>query len=216
MKLRLATIAAATLLAAPSARAEIAVLTNGQTLKVSARRVEGDRIFLTLKGGGEIGVVPAEIRGFVPDEVLDEVLAPAAPGTDVRALAIAAAQRHGLDPNLVLAVVSVESAFEPGAVSNKGAQGLMQLMPGTARDMGVADVFDPVQNLDGGARYLRLLIARYGGDLGKALAAYNAGPGAVSRHRGVPPYRETHHYIDKVLKKYARARAEASAPAPPR
>ena len=212
MKLRFATIALV-LLAAPSVRAEIAVLANGQILRVTARRVEADRIYLSLKDGGEVGILPAEIRGFVPDEVADEVLAPAAAGTDIRAMAIAAAQRHGLDPNLVLAVVGVESAFQPDAVSHKGAQGLMQLMPGTAKDLGVTDPLDPAQNLDGGTRYLRQLVALYGGDLGKALAAYNAGPGAVKRHRGVPPYRETLHYIDKVLKRYERARAAAKPPA---
>jgi soluble lytic murein transglycosylase-like protein len=206
VRLRLAA-AAVVLLTAASARAEIAVLTNGQLLKVTARRVEADRIYLTLKGGGEVGILPAEVRGFVPDEVIDEVLAPMAAGADVRALAIAAARRHGLDPNLVLAVVGVESGFQPDAVSNKGAQGLMQLMPGTARELGVIDALDPAQNLDGGARYLRMLVALYGGDLGKALAAYNAGPGAVARHGGVPPYRETHHYIDQVLKRYQRSRA---------
>lgn len=202
-----ATIALAALLGATSARAEIAVLANGQTLKVTARRVEADRIYLSLKDGGEVGILPAEVRGFVPDEVIDEVLGPMAAGTDVRALAIATARRHGLDPNLVLAVVAVESGFQPDAVSHKGAQGLMQLMPATARELGVTDALDPAQNLDGGTRYLRMLVARYGGDLGKALAAYNAGPGAVKRHGGVPPYRETHHYIDKVLKRYERARA---------
>jgi soluble lytic murein transglycosylase-like protein len=211
MKLRLASIAVL-LLAAPAARAEIAVLANGQMLKVTARRVDADRIYLSLKGGGEVGILPAEIRGFVPDEVIDEVLAPMAAGTDIRALAIAAARKHGVDPNLVLAVVGVESGFQPGAVSHKGAQGLMQLMPATARDLGVTDPLDPAQNLDGGTRYLRQLVALYGGDLGKALAAYNAGPGAVKRHGGVPPYRETHHYIAKVLKRYERARA-AKAPA---
>lgn len=208
----LITVIALVLLAAASVRAEIAVLANGQTLKVTARRVEAGRIYLSLKDGGEVGILPAEVRGFVPDEVIDEVLAPMAAGTDIRALAIAAARRHGLDPNLVLAVVGVESGFQPDAVSHKGAQGLMQLMPGTARELGVIDAFDPAQNLDGGTRYLRMLVARYGGDLGKALAAYNAGPGAVKRHRGVPPYRETHHYIDRVLKRYKRARG-ASAPA---
>jgi soluble lytic murein transglycosylase-like protein len=215
MKLRLA--AAVVLLMAPSAGAEIAVLVNGQTLKITARRVEADRIYLSLKDGGEVGLLPAEVRGFVPDEVIDEVLAPTAAGADVRALAIAAARRHGLDPNLVLAVVAVESGFQPDAVSHKGAQGLMQLMPDTARELGVTDILDPAQNLDGGTRYLRMLIARYGGDVGKALAAYNAGPGAVKRHRGVPPYRETHHYIDRVLKRYQRARgtsAPAAAPVP--
>jgi soluble lytic murein transglycosylase-like protein len=205
------------LLGAASARAEIAVLANGQTLKITARRVEADRIYLSLKDGGEVGILPAEVRGFVPDEVIDEVLAPMTAGTDVRALAVAAARRHGLDPNLVLAVVGVESGFQPDAVSQKGAQGLMQLMPATARELGVIDALDPAQNLDGGTRYLRMLMARYGGDLGKALAAYNAGPGAVRRHRGVPPYRETHHYIDRVLKRYQRTRgAKAPAAAPVR
>jgi soluble lytic murein transglycosylase-like protein len=206
-----ATIALA-LLGAASADAEIAVLTNGQTLKVTARRVEAGRIYMSLKDGGEVGILPAEVRGFVPDEVIDEVLAPMAAGTDVRALAMAAARRHGLEPNLVLAVVGVESGFQPDAVSNKGAQGLMQLMPATARELGVTDALDPAQNLDGGTRYLRMLVAQYGGDLGKALAAYNAGPGAVKRHGGVPPYRETHHYIDRVLQRYQRART-AKAPA---
>jgi len=210
MRLRFAA-AALVLLAAPSAGAEIAVLANGQTLKITARRVEADRIYLSLKDGGEVGLLKAEVTGFVPDEVIDEVLAPTAAGTDV-ALAIATARRHGLDPNLVLAVVAVESGFQPDAVSHKGAQGLMQLMPATARELGVTDVLDPAQNLDGGTRYLRMLVARYGGDLGKVLAAYNAGPGAVKRHRGVPPYRETHHYIDRVLKRYQRARG-TSAPA---
>ena len=214
MKLHFAAAMVFVLVAAPSARAEIAVLANGQTLKVTARRVEGDRIYLNLKDGGEVGLLPAEIRGFVPDEVIDEVLAPMA-GSDVRALAIAAAKRHGLDPNLVLAVVGVESAFAPDAVSHKGAQGLMQLMPSTARELGVLDAFDPAQNLDGGTRYLRMLVARYGGDLGKALAAYNAGPGAVARYRGIPPYRETHHYIDRVLKRYQRARGAKARSATP-
>jgi hypothetical protein len=219
VKIRWAAIALVVLGASESARAEIAVLANGQILKITTRRVEADRIYLSLKDGGEVGLLTGEIRGFVPDEVIDEVLAPVAAGTDLRALAVAAAQRHGLDPNLVLAVVGVESGFQPDAVSHKGAQGLMQLMPGTARELGVTDALDPAQNLDGGTRYLRMLIARYGGDLGKALAAYNAGPGAVKRHGGVPPYRETHHYIDRVLKRYQtarRAKAKATADAPGR
>src|SRR5688572_95387 len=215
MKLRFAA-AAVVLLAAPSAWAEIAVLVNGQTLKITARRVEADRIYLSLKDGGEVGLLAAEIRGFVPDEVIDEVLAPAPAGTDLRALAVAAAQRHGLDPNLVLAVVGVESGFQPDAISHKGAQGLMQLMPGTARELGVTDALDPAQNLDGGTRYLRMLVAQYGGDLGRALAAYNAGPGAVARYRGIPPYRETHHYITRVLKQYQSARRAKAKAAPPK
>jgi len=212
VKLRLAVIGLL-LLAASPARAEIAVLANGQMLKVIARRSDADRIYLSLKGGVEVGLVPGAIRGFVPDEVIDEVLPPMPPGTDIRALAVATARRRGLDPDLVLAVIAVESGFQVDAVSSKGALGLMQLMPGTARELGVTDALDPAQNLDGGTRYLRQLVALYGGDLGRALAAYNAGPGAVKRHQGVPPYRETHHYIDKVLKRYARARAAAKTPA---
>ena len=112
------------------------------------------------------------------------------------------AKRHGLDPDLVLAVISVESAFRKDAVSPKGAQGLLQLMPGTARELGVKDALDPAQNLDGGARYLNALIAEFKGDLRLAIAAYNAGPNAVKRHRGVPPYRETRQHVEKVLERY--------------
>jgi len=185
---------------ATSARAEIALLSSGLTLKLEGHRVEEELVVLLLKGGGEMGVPPAVVRGFVPDEVVEEVVAPA--GGDLRGLAAATARRHGLDPELVMAVVSVESAFRPEAVSPKGAQGLMQLMPKTAVSLGVEDAFDPAQNLDGGARHLGQLLTLYGGDLTRALAAYNAGEGAVQRHGGVPPYRETRAYVKKVLERY--------------
>jgi soluble lytic murein transglycosylase-like protein len=199
--LRLATALAGIVLllgGAAAARAEIAVLANGSVFKVTAHRDEGDLAWLTLKDGGELALPLAQVRGYVPDEVLEEVVS-APVGSDLHQLAADAARRHGLDPDLVLAVVSVESAFRPAAVSPKGAQGLMQLMPGTARELGVSDPLDPAANLDGGARYLSALVARYGGDLTRALAAYNAGPGAVDRHRGVPPYSETRAYVKKVL-----------------
>jgi hypothetical protein len=196
-------VSAAALTAAAPARAEIAVLTNGMTLKVVDRRVEGDIVYLSLKGGGEVGMPPTLIRGVVPDEVVDEVVS--ATG-DLHALASEAARRHGLDPELVLAVVTVESGFRPEAVSPKGAQGLMQLMPATAQALGVQNALDPAANLDGGARHLSELIAFYGGDVTKALAAYNAGAGAVARHGGVPPYRETQEYVKKVMKRYRSGR----------
>jgi soluble lytic murein transglycosylase-like protein len=193
------------MLAVPT-RADIAVLTNGQTFKVTTHRVEEGLVYLSLKDGGEIGLPAASLRGLVPDEVVEEVaMAPAGSG-DLKELATAAARRHGLDPGLVLAVVSVESAFRPEAVSRKGAQGLMQLMPATAASLGVKDVFDPVENLDGGSRHLGSLLTLYGGDLVSALAAYNAGAGAVARHGGVPPYRETRAYVKKVLERYQAAK----------
>jgi soluble lytic murein transglycosylase-like protein len=181
-----------------AARGEIALLSTGVALKASSHHVEGDTIFLTLKEGGEVGMPSAVVRGFVPDEVLDEVASGSE--SDLRLLVEQAAKRHRLDPGLVLAVVAVESGFRPKAVSPKGAEGLMQIMPGTAKGLGLRDAFDPASNVDGGARYLSSLLTGFGGDVTLALAAYNAGPDAVRRHGGVPPYAETVAYIHKVLR----------------
>jgi hypothetical protein len=200
-------LVAAGLLALPgAASADIALLSTGATMKVSAQRVEGDTVVLVLQGGGEVGVPAAMLRGVVPDEIIEEILPTAHGPVDFERLVAEAAQRHGLDPALVRAVVGVESGFEPQAVSSKGAQGLMQLMPATARDLGITDPFDPAANLDGGSRYLSALVARYEGDLPKALAAYNAGMGAVARYGGVPPYAETRKYVQTVLGRYQGAK----------
>jgi soluble lytic murein transglycosylase-like protein len=111
----------------------------------------------------------------------------------------AAAARYGIDPGLLRGLVRQESGFDPRAHSAAGAMGLTQLMPATAASLGVSDPYDPAQSLDGGARYLRQMLDRFGNDPAKALAAYNAGPGAVARFGGVPPYAETQNYVRNIL-----------------
>jgi soluble lytic murein transglycosylase-like protein len=119
------------------------------------------------------------------------------------------AKRHDVDANLVKAMIKTESNGNSRAVSSKGALGLMQLMPFTAHDLGVTNVFDPVENVEGGVRYLKSLLTQFGGDLSLSLAAYNAGPGAVTRHGGVPPYRETQDYVRKIGSLYGSLRSPA-------
>jgi len=110
--------------------------------------------------------------------------------------------KYRMDPALIKSVIRAESAWNPRAISRAGAKGLMQLMPGTAKQLKVDDPFNPYQNIEAGTRYLRLMLDRFGGDLVMALAGYNAGPGAVKKYKGVPPYKETRAYIKRVMKYY--------------
>ena len=145
------------------------------------------------------GTSPAGARLTTP-EALDRIVLQSAP-------------KHRVDPKLIRAVIATESNWNSRAVSPKGAQGLMQLIPSTARKLGVANAFDPAQNVDGGVRYLRMMLERYNGDLHKALAAYNASPGAVDRFGGVPNFRETREYIRRVTSTYLGPGSDGQAPA---
>ena len=126
-----------------------------------------------------------------------------------------AGAKHRIDPDFISSVIHAESSFNPRAVSPKGAQGLMQLMPGTASQLGVQNPFDPNANVEGGTRYLRELLERYNFDAAKALAAYNAGPQRVEQYGGVPPYAETRAYVTRVIKDFNRKKiAERKASTP--
>ncbi len=203
-------VSACLLAALPAtAEAEIVYLASGRTLSVRAHRVEGDEIVLILRGGGEVACARALVRDIVADEVPypdpDEggaalpVGAGFSSGRDAHVVALVErlAAAYGVDARLVHAVVSAESGYRPAAVSPKGAMGLMQLMPATARQYAVADPFDPRANLEAGIQHLKKLLDRF--ELPLALAAYNAGEQAVERFGGIPPYRETRAYVAQVL-----------------
>ena len=195
--------------AAP-AQAELVFFPSGRVLSVRAVRSDGDLLVLKLRGGGEVTCDRDLIVKVEPDEVEypEELLAalpsarsiiepPAIPDR-YRDLITTTAAKHGVDARLVHALIQVESAYHSRAVSSKGARGLMQLLPSTGRQYGALDLFDPKVNLDAGVRHLKSLLARF--ELPMALAAYNAGEGAVARFGGIPPFKETQNYVSRILR----------------
>ena len=199
------------------ARADLVFFATGRTLSVKAHRLDGDSLVLTLRGGGEIVCEASVIVRITPDEVPypEPEAAPAAPAIEAQPTVpygeisvpygeiidkVSAAQ--GMDAKLVRAVIQVESAYQQRARSRKGAMGLMQLMPATARQYAVADPYDPESNIEAGIKHLKSLMERLPRDL--ALAAYNAGEAAVQRFHGIPPYPETREYVSRILQLVSR------------
>jgi soluble lytic murein transglycosylase-like protein len=212
MKLRwIATLAATAVFVGWSvpARAELVYFSSGRALSVKAIRSHGDLLVLKLRAGGEITCDRDLIANVAPDEVEypEEVLEPAPSKVkgqpavipaQFRPLVTAAAAKHGVDERLIHAVIQVESGYQSRARSTKGARGLMQVLPSTGRQYGALDLFDPTVNLDAGVRHLKSLLSRF--DLPMALAAYNAGEGAVTRFKGIPPFRETQNYVTRIMR----------------
>ena len=215
MTLRLVRVAAVALMlgaCATQAHAEIVFLTSGRSVSVKGHRIDGDHIVLTLRTGGEVTCDRSLIEKILPDEVPYPepvaVVAAAeeqAPGsgavlqeTPYGEIISALSEAHGVDPLLVRALIQVESNYQARARSRKGAMGLMQLMPSTARVYNVRNPFDPRANIEAGIKHLKSLIDRFG-RLELGLAAYNAGEAAVTRFNGIPPYRETRNYVSRIL-----------------
>jgi hypothetical protein len=215
------------LLARPASGAELAVLRNGFSIRHEHHQVMGatTRLFLDADDSSFTDVPTADITGYEKDlslfEPADAHTSVSTPFEAARAMSPRSAAApssktapplsevvnnasatYHLDPDLVNSVIHAESGFNAHAVSPKGARGLMQLMPGTANQLGVNDAFDPASNVAGGSKYLRELLEQYNFDLVKALAAYNAGPKRVDQYRGVPPFRETRAYVARIVHEY--------------
>ena len=166
------------------------------------------------------GVVPPQSRNYrtLPTSAglaASRQLQPTLGSSTVESAIDAAAKRHNVDANLVRAIIQVESNFNPHAVSNKGALGLMQLMPQTAKSLRVSNAYDPQQNVDAGVRHLKTLLNNFGGDIELSLAAYNAGETAVRHHRGVPPYAETRDYVKRITTLYSKQNSMLGRPGHP-
>ena len=210
-----ASIGAVALLAgvvcAAPASAEIVIFSSGRTLSVRGHRIDGSSMVLELRDGGEITCDRALVAQIRPDEMpypsapgaaaAAAVSSPSAPA-EYAAIIDQVASRQKIDPQLVRAVIAVESAYVPDATSSKGAMGLMQIMPETARAYHVRNPYDPRANIEAGVRHLKALLQRF--PLRDALAAYNAGAAAVERFGGIPPFPETQDYVRRVLAHLAR------------
>jgi soluble lytic murein transglycosylase-like protein len=215
MKLLAQFVLALGLIAAPllSSGTDLALLRNGFSIRHERREVIGSvtRLYLGADRNGYVDVPTEDIDRFEQDLSLPTTAHNPQPINEV---INAVSSRHHLDPDLINSVIHAESGFNPKAVSPKGAQGLMQLMPQTASRLGVVNSFDPGDNLEGGTRYLRELLERYNFDLIKALAAYNAGPQRVEQYHGVPPYYETQAYVARIIRDFNRKKlAERKAAA---
>lgn len=224
LPIRLAIFALAAL---PCFAGEVAVLKNGFSIRHERREVVGDvtRLYTSADGSSFVDVPTANIEHYEPAPDLplalkgpttqDRTLSPAplaaashgSPPLNLNDVINQASGRYRLDPDLVNSVIKAESGFNVRAVSPKGAQGLMQLMPGTASQLGVPNAFDPQANVEGGTKYLRELLERYNFDMVKALAAYNAGPQRVERFGGVPPYYETRAYVARIVRDFNKKKA---------
>lgn len=190
--------------------AYIATLNNGFSIRFDHRHVLDDtsRLYLTAAEDSYVDVATGQIVAL-EEEKLPFPAPPVNHLADMKSVVAAASEKHLIDADLIDSVIRAESGFNPMARSPKGAQGLMQLMPGTAQRLGVQDAFDPQSNVDGGTRYLRELLGLYDNDLVKALAAYNAGPHRVEQYHGVPPYQETRAYVARVIRDFNRKKLAA-------
>jgi soluble lytic murein transglycosylase-like protein len=200
----------------PASAAEMANLQNGFAIRHARHEVRGSvtRLYIAETPDNYIDVPTAEILGFEEIEA-PVVPAPApapAPAANLDDMVSAASTRNNIDRDLILSVIRAESGFNPDAVSPKGAQGLMQLMPQTAARLGVQNALDPATNVEGGTRYLGQLLARYHNNLLLALAAYNAGPQRVEQYQGVPPFRETRVYVARIIRDLNRKRSTQRGP----
>jgi soluble lytic murein transglycosylase-like protein len=190
----------------------MAMLRNGFSIRHERHepRETVTRLYLSEGADNYIDVPTAEILNYEQIE-MPGLPAPSAAADTLSGLVSAAGGRNDIDPDLINSVIRAESGFNPSAVSRKGATGLMQLMPQTAASLGVRNLLNPADNVDGGTRYLRDLLDRYHNDLQKALAAYNAGPQSVEQYKGVPPYRETRAYVTRIILDFNRKKIAQGA-----